>query len=126
MGTINPERGRAAAYWLYLAACCEASLIGLAIYANPSVGRFDWLVGIVQPPVLIFSQHPGSEHGSLMRSLSQERILNTIRTRARGDFHRTKCLGLGHPAPVVGCVGCSKGYTRKQEKGNLSPWCRQP
>jgi hypothetical protein len=109
MGTINPGRGRAMPCWLYLAACWKAALIGLEIYANPGAGHFDWLVGIVQPPVLIFSQHPGSEHGSLMRYLSQDGILNTIRTRAKGDFHWTKCLGQGHPARAAGCVGCSKG-----------------
>lgn len=109
MGTINPGRGRAVACWQYLAACWKASLIGLEIYANPGVGCFDWLVGIVQPGALIFSQHPGSEHGSLMRYLSQDRILNTIRTRAKGDFHRTKCLGLGHPTLAAGCVACTKG-----------------
>lgn len=79
-------------------------------------GAFDWLVGIVQPPALIFFQHPGSEHGSLMRYLSQDGILNTIRTRAKGDFHWTKCLGLGHPALAAGCVGCPKG---KQESESL-------
>lgn len=115
MGTINPGRGRAGACWLYLAARWKAPLIGLEIYANPGVGRFDWLVGIVQPPALIFSQHPGSEHGSLMRYLSQDWILNTIRTRAKGDFHWTKCLGLGHPALAAWCVGCSKG-TRGSRK----------